>query len=346
MATADYLSSADLKGVARDGVIREDVMDSIFDISRIPLPFTDMVGKGAHSNSYTSWVMNTLQAPNTANAAVDGQDMTTFNNVVPTARVGNQSQISVKHVAVSARAQASANIGGNALAWQVMTRQQELRRDVEAIALFNQASLADNGDSVAGKSGGLPSWINTSGNYSIGATGTIGGYSTSTGLTVAYIPGTGAAGSETTLRNLLQGVYTQGGNPTVLMSTPSVIRGLSGYMFTSTARVATLFSDVKQQKGGMVASGSVNVFSTDFGVTCEMVPNRLQPSPSATQHTLFILDPQYLELSYLKGYTVDPLAKAGLADKRMMSVDWTLKPLSVPAQGMYADIDPSLAWVA
>lgn len=346
MATVDYLSSADLKSVARDGVIRESVMDQIWDISKIPLPLTDMIGSGTHDNSYTSWVQNTLASPVTNNALVDGQDVTTYTNNPPGPRVGNQSQISGKAVSVTTRAQNSANIGGNALSWQVMTRQQELRRDVEATLMFNQASVADNGDSIAGKSGGLPSWINTSGNYSIGATGVIGGYSTTTGLTVAYTPGTPAAGSETTLRNLLQGVYTQGGNPTVIMSTPAVIRGLSGYMFTATARVATLFSDAKQTKQGMVASGSVNVFSTDFGVTCEMVPNRLQPAISGTNHTMFIIDSQYLEVSYLKGYTVDPLAKAGLADKRLMSVDWTLKVLSVASQGMYADINPTLAWVA
>jgi len=343
-ATTDYLSGADLSSVARGGVINESLMAKIWDISKIPLPFTDMIGSASHDNAYTSWVQDALQAQNLSNAAVDGQDVATFQNIPPSPRVGNQSQISVKAVAVSQRAQGSNAVGGNALAYQLMMRQQELKRDVEGIALANQASVADNGDSVAGKSGGLGSWLVT--NTSLGATGTAGGYSTTTGLTVATVPGTKRAGSEVTLRNLLQSVWQQGGNPTVLMSVPAVIRGLSDYMFTSTARIATLMSDAGQSKGAMVAKGSVNVFVSDFGVTVEMVGNRLQGVESSGVATLYILDPSLIELSYLQGYRVGDLSKTGLADKRLMSVDWTLKVLQEKGLGGYYAIDTALAWAA
>ena len=46
------LDSADLKGVAFGGLIREDVMNKIWDISRIPLPFTDMIGTGSAKNEF------------------------------------------------------------------------------------------------------------------------------------------------------------------------------------------------------------------------------------------------------------------------------------------------------
>jgi len=48
----EALNSADLKGVAFGGLIREDVMNKIFDISAIPLPFTDMVGKGTSKQEF------------------------------------------------------------------------------------------------------------------------------------------------------------------------------------------------------------------------------------------------------------------------------------------------------
>ena len=52
MATQN-LDSANLKSVQAGGLIREDVMDKIWDISKIPLPFTDMVGaSGKSKNSY------------------------------------------------------------------------------------------------------------------------------------------------------------------------------------------------------------------------------------------------------------------------------------------------------
>ena len=344
MATVDYLSAADLSAVARGGVINESLMAKIWNISKIPLPFTDSVGSATHDNPYTSWVQDTLGAVNLSNAAVDGQDVTTFQGGPPSPRVGNQSQISTKAVAVTQRAQASAAVGGNALAYQLMMRQQELHRDVEGISLSLQASVADNGDTVAGKSGGLGSWLVT--NTSLGATGTAGGYNTGTGLTVATVPGTKRAGSEATLRNLLQSAWTQGGNPTLLMGVPATIRGLSEYMFTATARVATLMSDTGQSRTASVAKGSVNVFVSDFGVTVEMTANRLQPVESAGQATLYILDPSLIELSYLQGYRVGEMAKTGLADKRLMSVDWTLKVLQEKGLGGYFALDTAIPWVA
>ena len=46
------LDSADLKAVGRGGLIREDVMSQIWDISKIPLPFTDMIGSETSKNAY------------------------------------------------------------------------------------------------------------------------------------------------------------------------------------------------------------------------------------------------------------------------------------------------------
>ena len=344
MATSDYLSAADLAAVAKGGVINESLMAKIWDISKIPLPFTDLIGTGSHDNEYTSWIQDKLQAQNLSNAVVDGQDLTTFVNVPPGPRVGNHSQISVKEVAVSQRAQRSNTVGGNELAYQLMQRRAELGRDIEGIMLTGQASVADNGDTVAGKSGGLASWLTS--NVSVGATGAAGGYNTGTGLTVAPTPGTKRAGSEATLRDLLQAVWEKGGNPTVLMSVPAVIRHLSAYMFTSTAQVATLMSDTGQAKTASTAKGSVNVFVTDFGITVEMVANRLQPVVSAGVAELFILDPSLLELSYLEAPNVKDLAKTGLADKRMMNADWTLKVFQESGLGGYFDIDTALAFTA
>jgi len=342
MATTDYLSSADLNAVARGGVVNESVMQKIWDISKIPLPFTDMVGSTTHTNSYTSWVQDALQAQNLSNAAVDGQDVTAYTNIPPQPRVGNQSQISTKAIAVSERAQAVDSIGGNELSYQLMMRQQELHRDVEGILLTGQASVADNGDTVAGKVGGLASWLTT--NVSFGATGSAGGYSTATGLTVAPTYGTARAASETELKDLLQGIYTNGGNADTLMSVPSVIRGMSEFMLSSQARVATLMSDTGTSATAQTAKGSVNVYVGDFGVY-KMISNRLQPVEAAGKATMFIIDPSLIEISYLKGYRVEPLAKTGLADKRLMAVDYSLKVLQEKGLGAYFDIDTSAAWV-
>lgn len=344
MSTAN-LDSADLKAVTRGGLIREDVMNKIWDISKIPLPFTDMVGNESTTNEYKEWTTDELAAPDVTNAVVDGSDAS-GNDTKTGARVGNHCQISDKIVRVSYRADASNVIGrAKELSYQLMRRQQELRRDVEAIALFNQASVADNGDAVAGKAGGLPSWLETN-----SINGTAGGFNPATGLTVARTPGAKAALTEKNIRDAMESVYQEGGNPTKMMSIPSVIRKFSEYLFSSSARVATLMSDQGKSTEQATALGSVNVFVTDFG-TLTMIPNRLQQKHKDSGNTddvadVFILDPEYLSLCYLEGYRTETLAKTGLAENRQMCVDWTLIVNTEKAHAIIGDIDPTAAVTA
>lgn len=346
MATADYWSSADLKGIATGGLINEDVMQKIWDISRIPLPLTDMIGSDSAKNSYTEWTEDKLAAPATDNAKVDGQDLT-GNDATGGERLGNQCQISTKNVAVTERAQSSDTIGrSNELSYQVMMRQRELRRDVEATMLTAQGSQADNGDATPGLAAGLASQI-TQGDVAGDASG--GGFSA--GAWAARVAGTKRGLTETMVRDVAQTVWEQGGDPSVLMSTPTMIRQLSAYMFTDSARIATLTAETNQN-GPATAMGSVNVFLTDFGVELKMTPNRLQQTYTSLAGTAgdacdaFVIDPSYLRQGMLKGYRTEPLAKTGLADKRSMAVDWTLKALNREAHGIIGDLDYTTAVLA
>jgi len=331
MATTN-IDGYDLKGIETGGFINEDVMQRIWDVSKIPLPFTDMVGSNRHKNSYFEWVKDKLREPNVANAEVDGADASNF--VAETGeRVGNHSQISVECIATSHRADASDTIGyAKQLAYELTKGQQNVRRDVEAIALYNQAS--DPGTSTApGKTGGLPSWIETT-----VMNGTAGGYSHSTGKTVAATPSSGEALSFQDVKDAVMGVYKQGAESTTLMSSPEVISALSTYLFGNDARIANLHADQGQSSAKATALGSVNVVVTDFG-TLRLVSNRLQPKDANGTDFVFILDPEYLSLSYLEGYRTDTLAKTGLSEKREISVDWGLRVHCEEAQAMICGID-------
>ena len=344
--STENLDSADLKGVAFGGLIREDVMNKIWDISKIPLPFTDMVGSGTAKNEYKEWTTDELAVPDIDNAVIDGSDAV-GNDTKSGERVGNHHQISDKKVRVSYRADASDTIGrAKELGYQLSRRQQELRRDVDAISLLNQASVADNGDDVPGKVGGLPTWLKTN---TVNLTSPVG-FDTSTGKTV--VPTATVDGitlSESVIRDVTESIYQEGGDPSILTSVPKVIRKISEYLFTSSARVATLMSDQGKSAEKATALGSINVFVTDFA-TLKLVPNRLQnlyeasyatPSLTAAYADVFILDPSYLSLCYLKGYRTDALAKTGLAENRQMSVDWSLIVNTEKAHGIIASVDPT-----
>ncbi len=86
-----------------------------------------------------------------------------------------------------------------------------------------------------------------------------------------------------------------------------------------------------------------------FGVTLEIIPNRLQQNtdyvdegtPGVTS-TAFLLDPMYLSQSFLHNVRVEPLAKTGLAEKRLLSADYMLKVLTEKSQGAIPAIDSTL----
>ena len=342
MATGN-IDSFDLKSIAKGGVINEDVMQKIFDISKIPLPFTDLVGSTTHKNERFDWVVDELRAPDVTNARVDGSDAGAAAEAGG-ARVGNHSQISDEVIAVSYRADASDTIGRTKeLAYRITRGNQQIRRDVEAIALNNQASVAGT-DTVAGVTGGLPSWIETTVMNADGSAATPGGHNMTTGLTekVNVGDGSGATGiSFAALKTAIQGVYEQGGEVTHFMSNPGVIGALSTYMFDNEARVATLTSDQGAPANSKAtALSSVNVLVSDFG-TIKLVPNRLQPLDENGNAIGFLLDPEYVSLSYLEGYRTDTLAKTGLAEKRQISVDWGLRVHTEKAHGMMVNIDPA-----
>lgn len=351
MSTANW-DAGNLKAVAYQGQINEDVMQKIWDISKIPLPLTERIGSGESGNDYKSWTTDDLADPDVTNAQVDGASMAGVNNTKGGERIGNHHQISTKVVRVSTRARNSNTIGrADELAYQVMMRQQELRRDVEAIALSAQASVESApATSVAGKSAGLFAWIRdtgqaTPGNALVPADGAAAGFAS--GIVATPAIGTIRPLTETLVRDAAQEAYDDGGNPSLMMSVPALIRKFSEYLFTSSARIAALYSDTGQAQEAVTAKGSVNVFVTDFGISLELVPNRIQQLENSDTHAnVAILDPDYLELSYLHGYRTEALAKDGLADNRMMAVDWALCPLSLDAHATILSINHTVAVTA
>jgi len=346
---ADEFSSADLKAALTGGLIHEDVMAAIWDISNVPLPFMDRVGTEPVENSRKDWTVDELSDPDITNAVIDGLDNVKL-DAKAGERQGNFSQISTKAVSVTTRARHSASIGrSDELAYQVSRRQIELYRDCEAINLTFQASIDDDGDTVAGTLGGFDAWCKT--NNVLGATGSRAGYQPATGLVTAGVAGTLKAIAESEIRDMVQQVYIEGGESTVLMTIPEIIAQISQYMFTATARIATLEADQGKSMEKAQALGAVNYFITDFG-TLEFVPNRIQrkyDSAAGTPEdvaTVFIMDSTLLRRGILHGLRTEELAKTGLADKRQLAVDYTLMVLNEKGQAVIADIDFTLPMLA
>jgi hypothetical protein len=252
-------------------------------------------------------------------------------------------------VEVTTRARNSDVIGtSDEYSEQIMRQTSALRRDVEAISLSNQASIADDGDAVPGKSAGFNAWLTT--NTVRGVGGLDGGYGTTSPTIVdAATLGTTVALSEEAIRDICQQIYEQGFDANILMARPTVIRRISEYMFTDAARIGIQQTETGKS-GASTAIGSVKIFITDFDVELVMCPNRLMPAmdepTTALNDSVFIFDPSMWRHGFLHNYRTESLAKLGLADRSQIAVDWTLKCLAEESAGVVADVDAALAMLA
>ncbi len=320
--------------------VREDLTDVIYNISPTETPFQANIGRGSSSNTLHEWQIDELAAADTSNAAIDGADFGTDASD-PASRIGAYCQISIKYINVSRRANIVNKAGRKSeLAYQIAKRGKELRRDVEAIATLNQATLAGN-STTASLAGGLGAWIKTNTTRGTGGTDPALSNTTYGQPTTAAGDGTLQALSEADLLTVIKDAYVAGGDPNMIMVGPTVKQLISNYMYGSSARIATQYQDQgKSPRGGVTVVGAVDTYVSDFSVL-DIVPNRFQ-----RERDVWVLDTEYWEIAYLDGYKTETIAKVGDAERRHILVDWALCSKNEGASAVVADVNSGTAMVA
>jgi hypothetical protein len=284
------------------------------------------------TNIRHEWQTDVLASAVTTNAAIEG-DEAVIDSATATVRVSNITQIMDKAIIVSGTARAVDTAGRkDELAYQIQKRGRELKRDIEATVLANQASVLGD-DTTARKLGGLQTWLTSNTDRASG--GADGGYSTSTSLTVAATDAT--AGSvrtftETLLVNAQQDAYNNGGEPTMMLLSPYQKRQFTNA--TNFPGIADLRSNVPQNKPASVI-GNAEIYLGPFG-TLDVVVDRFTRS-----RDVFLVDPEYAALGVLRPMQQWELAKSGDADKRQLLTEITLVIENQAAHAVIADLKTS-----
>jgi hypothetical protein len=302
--------------------IREDLSNQIYNISPETTPFMNNIGRGTASNTLFQWQTDSLADNTTANAQLQGDDITSYDAVTATVQLTNYTQISRKTVVISGTVEAVNKAGRKSeLAYQLAKRAAELKRDMETIMLANQAATA--GDSTtAQKTGSLLAFIKT--NTDKGTNGADPSYTTlpnddrSDGVTRAF--------TETILKSVLQKVWEQGGDPSIVMTgakNKQVVSGFNG--------IATRYRDVPAGKQAQII-GAADVYVGDFGQV-NIVPNRFQRDRDA-----FVLSPDYAGVHFLRPFQQVELATTGDAEKRLLLAEYGLAIYNEKAHGLAADL--------
>lgn len=302
--TNTYLSTAAIGN-------REDLTDVIYRITPTATPFMSLCAKSKASNTLHEWQTQDLASAAT-NQANEG-DNATAAVVTPTVRLNNRTQISTKTVIVSGTQQAMNPAGRkNELAYQLSLKSLELKRDME-FALTQQNVLATSPRATRG----LVGWAGD--NVDAGAGYVAPNYTSN----VAQTDGAQAAFTEARMKNVLQQIFTAGGEPDTILLPPKAKQTFS--TFTGNATRLDKSEDAKLY-------ASVDVYVSDFG-TLKAVPSRFQRT-----RDVFILQSDKWAVAYLRPFTTIELATTGDAQQREIVVEYALEARAPKASGAVVDI--------
>lgn len=296
---------------------REDLRNFISNISPTDFPFMNMAGKGDPAEStLVEWQTDALASPNTSNAQVEADDVTPA-AATPTTRINNRTQISNASVVVSRTIRNTRKAGrkNDELSYQIVKKTKELKRDKESILVGNQGAAAGS-STTARTTRSLESWYATNVNRGTGgANGT---------ATAGATDGTTRALTESLLKDVIQKVWTSGGDVDTVMANGTMRQNISGFTGNATRMVGA-------EDKALFAS--ISVYHSDFG-DLKIVANRFQRT-----RTVHVLQSDMWQMSHLgPDYDLEDLAKTGDADKKFVVTEYALVAKNEAASGVIADL--------
>lgn len=269
---------------------------------------------------FHEWLSDSLAAA-ASNIVREGDDAT-FATAVPASRLGNYTQIFNKTFVVSDTLEQVKKAGRATETGRLGTKLlKELKRDMELAIVGNQASSV--GGSATGRSlAGMESWIAGPTSTSNGANNAVAATATSGATTVGFSGGVVGAPtdgtttgtlSETTFKAALEGSWTDGGNPRVVLAPSAQKKQIDSF-----TGIATRFVDNSPTKQATII-GAANMYVSSFGD-----PHMVVLSRYVRTSVVLCLDPDYWALAFLRNPQKKPLAKTGDATKTLIVTEFTL----------------------
>ena len=307
---------------------REDLSSVIYNIDPFDTPFINAVGRRTVKNRIFDWQTESLPNVDTSNAQLEGFELSR-STATATVRVGNTTQISSRDATV-AGSQESADAAGkrSEMAHQMALVSKALKRDMESIAVSNQARTAGN-DTTARKTRAFEHWVQTN----VGAGGT--SYANAASETAALTDGsTSVALTETIFNDILQTAYTNGAEPTTVLVRPIIKRKISSFTGRSGSQIPVSKAE---------AVNTVDIYRSDFG-DVKILPSRWLRSRTISSKEVsaaLFIDPEYAAISYYRPFQTVDIAKIGDAETKMVLAEWGLEVGNEKAHAKLQDIASS-----
>ena len=305
--------------------LREDLANVIYNISPTDTPGLSSFGRATAKATTFEWQTDTLRTAISTNAQLEGDAITSYDSRAASVRVGNYAQISRVLVSVSGTVEGVEKAGRSSeMAFQMAKASKELKRDIEK-NIFENIGGVIGGATTARKTATLGAWIKS--NTDISATSSGDPVYTTGVPAAARTDGTTRAFTETLLKAVITKVFNSGGELRDLH-----VDGTNKAVVSAFTGIATRNYDISGGPKPTAIIGSASVYVGEFG-TLRIVPNRFMRARDA-----YLLDPEFIDVAYLRPFQVMDLAKNGDATNKMLLAEWGLKVKNEAACGIVADL--------
>lgn len=318
----------------KSGVAKEDLLEQITNISPSDTPFVSQAPKVGCRHIYHQWLIDSLGTPDLT-GAVEGADWSLDSTTVPT-RVFNVTMILRKDIGLSESQRAVDTAGfADQYAYEVQKAVKELGIKLEKI-VFGALTTATGASGTARVMKGLQAFITTNTAYAGNNGGTVGDATHDGVVTVGDF------------NDMLNSIYTQGGNPEQVYVSPKVKRQISAFGVPGAAAGNVYAKNIAAVDKKLI--GAIDFYESDFGLI-QIVLDRWVPessntttataSATATGGQMFFLSRAINRLAWLPGRQVhhELIGKRGDSVAGLVVGECTLEVLSEKANGRILSVN-------
>jgi len=318
----------------KSGVAKEDLLEQITNISPSDTPFVSQAPKVGCRHIYHQWLIDTLSSQ-TLTGAVEGADWALDTTTAPT-RDFNVTMILRKDIGLSESQRAVDTAGfADQYAYEVQKAVKELGIKLEKV-VFGALTTATGASGSARVMKGLQAFTVTNTAFAGANAGT---------------PGTSANDGQLSVgdfNDMLNAIYTQGGNPEQVYVSPKVKRQISAFAVPGAAAGNVYAKNIAAVDKKLI--GAIDFYESDFGLI-QIVLDRWVPestntvtataSATATGGQMFFLSRAINRLAWLPGRQVhhELVGKRGDSVAGLVVGEVTLEVLSEKANGVIKGVN-------
>lgn len=300
--------------------IREDLVNAIYNVDPVEVPFLSMAPKNRAKATLHEWQTDSYAAASDKKA-VEGADAT-FSPASPTVRLTNITQISDGTAQISGTLEATNRAGRDReMNYQILKEGIVIKRGMETTLVGTNKAKAVGNATTARDAGSMLSYITT--NTSFGATGAD---PTGDG-TDARTDGTQRAFTEALLGNVIDQVWNSGGSPDTILVGSFNKRAMNAF----TGRATSTDHDANSRS--IIAA--MDVYVSDYG-DIKVVPDRF-----SRPRDVLVYQKSMWAVSLLRNMKTDDIAKTGDSTKKQIITEFTLEARNEKSSGGVFDLTTS-----